>query len=196
VSGYAAGEAFERSAEAFGQAVGWLSGAGAAGLGLAGLEKGLAARVREVTRLLLQDHLSALAAAEPRLARVTGPDGVVRTRSEAGHERTVASVFGPVVVSRIAYRAPGAAAVHPLDAELGLPRGRHSHGLAEMTASEAVRVALEQVCVQVRIRTGCKLGTRQAQQLVRQGACDFGSFYASRPAALAVAGEVVVLVRK
>jgi hypothetical protein len=176
MSEYVPGEVFAGSREAFAQIEGWLSGPGVAGLGLAGLEKGLAARVREITRRLLQDHLSALAAAEPRLARVTGPDGVTRTRSEPGHERTVASVFGPVVVSRIAYRAPGVPAVHPLDAELDLPPGKHSHGLAEMTAAEAVRVALEPGCVQVRARTGCKLGTRQAQQLVRAAAADFGGF--------------------
>jgi hypothetical protein len=193
MSEYVPGEVFARSREAFAQIEGWLSGPQTAGLGLAGLEKELAARFREVERRLLQDHLSALAAAEPRLARVAGPDGVTRTRSEPGHERTVASVFGPVVVSRIAYRAPGAAAVHPLDEQLGLPLGRHSHGLAEMTAAEAVRVALEPGCVQVRARTGCKLGTRQAQQLVRAAACDFGGFYAHRPAPLAGEGEVVVL---
>jgi hypothetical protein len=193
VSGYAAGEVFARAREAFAEAEGWLSGAGAAGLGHAALEKGIAARGREIQRLLLQDHLSALAAAEPRLARVTGPDGVERTQAERGRTRALASIFGPVTVSRIAYRAAGVAAVHPLDAELGLPPGRHSHGLAEMTAAEAVRVALEPGCAQVRARTGCRLGTRQAQQLARVAACDFDGFYASRPAPLAVPGEVVVL---
>jgi hypothetical protein len=193
MSGYVAGEVFARSREAFAQIEGWLSGPEAAGLGLAGLEEGLAARFREIERRLLQDHLSALAAAEPRLAEVTGPDGVVRRRAERGRTRTVASVFGPVVVSRIAYRAPGVAAVHRLDAELGLPPGKHSPGLARMTAAEAVRGALEQACAQVRDRTGCKLGTRQAQQLVRAAACDFGSFYAARPAPLAWPGEVLVL---
>jgi hypothetical protein len=192
MSEYGAGEVFARSREAFAQIEGWLSGPETAGLGLAGLEKGLAARFRKVEQRLLQDHVSALAAAEPRLARVTGPDGVVRTRSEPGHERTVASVFGPVVVSRIAYRAPGVAAVHPLDAELGLPLGKHSHGLAEMTVAEAVRGALEAACVQVRGRTGCKLGTRQAQQLVRAAACDFEDFHASRAAPPVRPGEVLV----
>jgi hypothetical protein len=193
VSGYAGGGVFARAREAFAEAEGWLSGPGAAGLGHAALEKGIAARGREIQRLLLQDHLSALAAAEPRLARVTGPDGVVRTQAERGRARALASIFGPVTVSRIAYRAAGVPAVHPLDAELGLPPGRHSHGLAEMTAAEVVRVALEPGCVQVRARTGCRLGTRQAQQLARVAACDFDGFYASRPAPLAVAGEVVVL---
>ena len=123
MSGYVAEAVFAGSREAFTQIEGWLSGPEAAGLGLAGLEEEIAARGREVQRRLLQDHLFARAAAEPRLARVTGPDGVVRTRSETGHERTLASVFGPVIVSRIAYRAPGVPAVHRLDAELGLPAG-------------------------------------------------------------------------
>jgi hypothetical protein len=193
MSEYVPGEVFARSREAFADAEEWLAGPGAAGLGHAALEEGIAARGREIQRRLLQDHLDARAAAEPRLAGVTGPDGVTRRRSETGHTRTLASVFGPVVVSRMAYRAPGVPAVHPLDAELDLPAGKHSHGLAEMTAAEAVRVALEPGCVQVRGRTGCKLGTRQAQQLVRAAARDFGGFYAFRPAPPAVAGEVVVL---
>jgi hypothetical protein len=193
MSQYAPGEVFAGSREAFADAEEWLAGPEAAGLGLAGLEDQLAARGREIQRRLLQDHLDARAAAEPRLARVTGPDQVVRTRSEPGHTRTLSSIFGPVTVSRIAYRAPGVPAVHPLDAELGLPLGRHSHGLAKMTAAEAVRGALEPGCGQVRGRTGCKLGTRQAQQLVRAAAADFGGFHAARPAPAAVPGEVVVL---
>ena len=193
MSQYAAEAGFAGSREAFAQIEGWLAGPEAAGLPLAGLEDQLAVRGREIQRRLLQDHLRARAAAEPRLARVTGPDQVARTRAERGHARSLSSVFGPVKVSRIAYRAPGTAAVHRLDAELGLPAGRHSPGLAEMTAAEAVRGSLEQACVQVRERTGCRLGTRQAQQLVRAAAADFGGFYAARPRPAAGAGEVLVL---
>jgi hypothetical protein len=83
--------------------------------------------------------------------------------------------------------------VHPLDAELRLPPGRHSHGLAKMAAAEIVRGALGPGCAQVTERTGCKLGTRQAQQLVRSAAVDFGGFYAARLAPLAMPGQVVVL---
>jgi hypothetical protein len=193
VSEYVAGEVFARSREAFADAEEWLAGAAAAGLGHAALEDQLAARGRELQRRLLQEHLALRAAAEPRLAGVTGADGVVRRQAERGRTRALASIFGPVAVSRIAYRAAGAAAVHRLDEELDLPAGKHSHGLARMTAAEAVRGSLEQACVQVRGRTGCRLGTRQAQQLVRAAACDFEGFYASRPAPAAGPGEVVVL---
>ena len=150
MSEYVAGEVFARSREAFAQAEEWLAGPEAAGLGLAALEEELAARGREIQRRLLQDHLFARAAAEPRLARVTGPDGICRTRAEPGHGRPLASIFGPVAVSRIAYRAPGAAAVHPADEQLSLPPGRHSHGLAKMTAAAAAAGSLAAACAQVR----------------------------------------------
>ena len=193
VSGYVAGEVFASADEAFAQAEGWLAGPEAGGLGHAAVEEGLAERIQEIGRRLFQAYLAVQAAAEPRLAGVAGPDGVTRTRAERGRTRALASVFGPVVVCRIAYRAPGVPAVHRLDGQLRLPPGKHSHGLARLTASEAVRGALEQACVQVRIRTGGKLGTRQAQQLVRQAACDFEGFYAARQAPAPEPGEVVVL---
>jgi hypothetical protein len=126
MSQYAAEAGFAWSREAFAETEQWLAGAEAAGL-----EDQLAARGREIQRRLLQDHLDARAAAERRLAEVTGPDGMVRTRSETGRERTLASVFGPVTLSRMAYRAPGVPAVHPLDEQLALPAGKHSHGLAK-----------------------------------------------------------------
>src|SRR5580658_3188961 len=149
MSGYVGDGVFVRSREAFARAEQWLAGAEAAGLELAGLEERLTARGREIARLLLQDHLDARAAAEPRLARVAGPDGITRTWAEAGRTRQLSTVLGPVVMSRIAYRAPGACRVHPADAQLGLPAGRHSHGLAQMVACETVRGSLAAACAQV-----------------------------------------------
>jgi hypothetical protein len=193
MSGYVGDGVFVRSREAFARAEQWLAGTEAAGLELAGLEERLTARGREIARLLLQDHLDARAAAEPRLARVAGPDGITRTWAEAGRTRQLSTVLGPVVMSRIAYRAPGACRVHPADAQLGLPAGRHSHGLAQMVACETVRGSLAAACAQVTGRTGCALGTRQAQQLIRQAACDFDGFYAARPRPAPGPGQVLVL---
>src|SRR5580704_6159352 len=156
---------FERSREAFGQVQEWLAGPEAAGLDHAGLEEGLAERGREIQRLLLQDHLDARAAAEPRLDRVAGPDGVTRSWAERGHGRALASIFGPVAVSRAAYRGPGVPNVHPADGQLNMPAGKHSHGL----------------------------GRRQAQQLARAAACDFEDFYAARRPPPAAPGDVLVI---
>jgi hypothetical protein len=193
MSGYARDEAFVRSREAFAAAEEWLAGP-AGGLGLAALEEELAVRGREIQRRLLQDHLFARAAAEPRLARVTGPDGIVRTRAERGHAVSVSSVFGPVRASRIAYRALRAPNLHPVDELLGLPAGRHSQGLAKMAAIAAAGGSLAAACAQVRARTGCALGTRQCQELARAAAADFDGFYASRrPPPGAAPGDVLVL---
>jgi len=193
--GYAPQVAFARSREAFAKAEGWLAGAEAAGLDHAALEEQLAARGREIQRLLLQDHLDARAAAEPRRAQVTGPDGICRRRAEPGHARPLASVFGPVRVTRIAYRAPGAPSVHPADAELNLPAGKHSHGLSRGVAAAAARGSFAQACADIIRQTGCTLGTRQCQQLARAAAADFGDFYASRrrPSPRAAPGAVLVL---
>jgi hypothetical protein len=193
MSGSPAQGLFERSREAFGQVQEWLAGPEAAGLDHAAVEEELAARGREVQRLLLQDHLDARAAAEPRLARVAGPDGVARTRAERRHARPLASVFGPVTVTRIAYRAPGVLNVHPADGQLNMPPGRHSHGVSKMTAAAAAAVSLERACAQVSDRTGCALGRRQAQQLVRAAAADFDEFYAARRPPPGGPGQVLVL---
>jgi hypothetical protein len=194
MSGYAQEMVFGWSREAFAQTEQWLAGPAAGGLGLAALEEGLAARGREIVRRLLQDHLCARAAAEPRLARVTGPDGIIRTRAERGHAVSLSTVFGPVRASRIAYRAPGAGNVHPADELLGLPAGKHSPGLAKMVAVAAAEGALAAACAQVRARTGCTLGTRQCQELARAAAADVAGFCAARrPPPGAGAGQVLVI---
>jgi hypothetical protein len=193
MSQYAPDRVFARSREAFAQAERWLAGPEAAGLDHAALERGLAARGREIQRRLLQDHLDARAAAELRRARVTGPDGICRTWAEAGHTRPLSSVFGPVTVTRIAYRAPGARNAHPADEQLNLPPGKHSHGLAKMVAALAPRGSLAAACAEVRARTGCALGTRQCQQLARAAAADFADFYAARRPPPAGPGQVLVL---
>ena len=191
---YAPGAVFARSREAFARAEEWLGGALAAGLGHAAVEEQLEARGREMLRLLLQDHLDLRAARERRRARVTGPDGITRTRAEAGHTRPLSTVFGPVTVSRIAYRAPGARNVHPADEELSLPAGRHSHGLGKKIAAAAARGSFEQACAAVAGQTGSVLGKRQGQQLTRQAAADFEDFYARhRPPPGAGPGQVLAL---
>jgi hypothetical protein len=77
---------------------------------------------------LLQDRLDLTALREVRRHDVAGGDGVVRTRAERGRTRPLATVFGHVKVSRIAYRSPGRPNVHPLDGALNLPGEKHSHG--------------------------------------------------------------------
>jgi len=75
------------------------------GAGHGELEARLQVDAREQYRLLLQGHLDQRAARERRRGQVTGSDGVARPRVENGHRRGLVSVFGPVTVTRKAYRA-------------------------------------------------------------------------------------------
>ena len=188
-----AGGEFARSREAYAQAEGWLAGPQATGLGHAELEEQLQARIRELARQLLQDHLDVRAAREQRRARVAGADGRPRLRAERGHSRQLATVFGQVTVRRIAYRAPGAPNVHPADAQLSLPAGKHSHGLAMRLAIDAARGSFGAACAAVARATGVTVGKRQAQQVIRRAAADFGAFYRDRPLPGAAPGTVLGL---
>jgi hypothetical protein len=122
--------AFTRSREFFESVVAELAGGQAGACTHSELEERLGEQGRELLRWLLQDHLDLRARQEERLTGVTGSDRVERTRVEQRHHRGLTTVFGPVTVTRKAYRAPGAGNLYPADAALNLPVGVHSDGLA------------------------------------------------------------------
>lgn len=194
MQGYApAGGAFEQSGEYYAATEEWLASADAAGLQHAELEEQMEVRGRELVRRLLQGHLDLLAVRETRRHDVTGPDGVARTRAERGHARPLATRFGQVTVSRIAYRAPGAPNLHPLDAALNLPEEKHSHGLRKLTAIEAVRGSHEDAAAAITRATGMKIGKRQAEELVLRAARDVDGFCEDRRPAPAPDEHALVL---
>jgi hypothetical protein len=215
----------------------WLDGPEAMGAGHGELEARLQVHSREQYRLLLQGHLDERARLEKRRGAVTGSDGVSRPRVENGHRRGLTTVFGPVAVTRKAYRAvPGAAAdagtaaaagiasptasgapprpasdlvsegagtttgtappaaappaaalsatstrnLHPADAVLNLPVGRHSAGLQRLAAVEAARGSFADAREAIERATGVRLGKRQVEELARTAAVDTEAFYAAR----------------
>jgi hypothetical protein len=180
--GYAerCGEEFARSRTCFAELEKWLAGGEAAALTHAELEEQLDERGRDLLRRLHQDHLDLRAAREQRREKVTGSDEVARTRVEPGHRRRLVTVFGEVTVTRMAYRAPGAANLHPADAELNLPEEKHSHGLRKLAAVEAARGSFESAAAAITRATGDVIGKRQVEELARRAAVDIGAFYAAR----------------
>jgi hypothetical protein len=208
----------------------WLDGPEAMGAGHGELEARLQVHSREQYRLLLQGHLEERARLEKRRSVVTGSDGVSRPRVENGHRRGLTTVFGPVAVTRKAYRAvagtaadagtacptasgalpgpasdlmpegtgtttgtapeaaaPEAAApatptrnLHPADAVLNLPVGRHSAGLQRLAAVEAARGSFADAREAIERATGVRLGKRQVEDLARTAAVDTEAFYAAR----------------
>jgi len=130
----AAADGFAASGDRFGAVVSWLDGEEAGRLTHGELEAQLGTAGRDLIRQLLQDHLDLRAAREERRTGVTGADQVTRSRAESGHQRPLATVFGQVRVTRMAYRAPGAANLYPADAALNQPAGKYSHGLRRLAA--------------------------------------------------------------
>ena len=163
------------------------------GCGMRSWRSSLQARGRELLRRLHQGHLDLLAAREQRREDVTGPDGITRTRAEKGHGKVMATVFGQVTVSRIAYRAPGAPNVHLVDEALNLPREKQSHGLRKLAAIESARGSFEDAAAAITRATGVKTGKRQVEQLAARVAADVDAFYASRRPGSAPDEHVLVL---
>jgi hypothetical protein len=176
----AEGGAFALSRELYAETEEWLASEEAAGMQHAELEEQLGARGRELMRRLHQGHLDLLAAREGRRGGVTGADGIARTRAEKGHGRELATVFGQVTVTRMAYRAPGVANVHPLDAALNLPEEKQSHGLRKLAAIESARGSFGDAAAAITRATGVKAGKRQVEELARRAAADVDAFYADR----------------
>ncbi|MDQ1022798.1 hypothetical protein QF035_010760 [Streptomyces umbrinus] len=148
------------------------------------LEELLEQQGRELLRQLMQDHLDARARTEEADARINagqpavrGPEGQTRTWRESNHPRWLTCVFGPVRVNRIAYRGRGVSNVHPADAHLSLPAGRHSRGLARLAVLEAVRGSFDQAQAAIERRCGKVLGKRRLKELVVAAAVDIAAYY-------------------
>jgi hypothetical protein len=169
------------------------AGGEAAGLSHGDLEVRLQVDAREFARLTLQGHLSLRAQREIRQASVVDAANMARNRAEPGHERGLATLFGAVDFSRIAYRIPGRENLHPADAALNLPTEKHSHGLRRLAAVEATRGSFDEAVEAIKRATGQKIGKRQVVELAKRGAVDFDDFYAQRKQGAGDPGDIVVL---
>jgi hypothetical protein len=173
----AAENAFAVSRGLFEQVAADLAGPQTAAMTHSQLEDMLGSRMREVTRALFQDHLNLRALTETRVPDVVDADGIERMRIEHGRTRTLATVFGKVTATRIAYRGTGIADLHVADAALNMPSGMHSHGVAKLAAIEAARGSFAEASERVNALTGAGVGHRQVQELAIAAAGDIDAFY-------------------
>ena len=159
--------------------MGWLGGEQSDGLEHSDLESRLACDGRELLRALLQDHLDFRAERERRVERVEDSAGLARGAVERDHRRPLASVFGEVTVTRLAYRRSGEENLYVADGALNLPGEQASHGVRRLAAVESSRGSFDDATDQVRERTGLTVGKRQVEQLAQRAAVDFEEFYAT-----------------
>jgi hypothetical protein len=184
---------FDRSRAVFEAMVSELAGADSATVTHDDLEQRLETSGRELMRQLFQDHADLRALREQRTEKVVGVDAVVRTRVERGRSRQLATVFGPVTVTRMAYRSPGTPNLFPADEQWSLPAGLHSHGVGRLVAIEATRGSFESAQAAIERATGVRVGKRQVEDLTVAAAADIELFYRVRRPAAAAAGTLLVL---
>jgi hypothetical protein len=192
-SGPANDDTFSASTVLFDGLTGFLSGGEAAGLTHEQLETWLEELGRGLICQLFQDHLDLRAGRETRVGGVVDADEVPHNAVESDHHRPLETIFGEVTITRLAYRAKGAANLHLADAELNLPKERHSHGLRERCAIEAARGSYKEAISAVQRATGVELGKRQVEGLAARASVDFCAFYERHERPVAGDGEVVVI---
>jgi hypothetical protein len=142
----------------------------------------VAGRGRELLRGVVQLALDTQAEREVRLPRVTGEDGVERTRAGPGHGRPVVTLLGEVRVRRIGYRSgvKGVLSLFPRDAVLNLPPLGYSWQLQRLAEMYCRSVSYEQGHELVLAATGVSVGKRQLEQIVVAAAADAERFYQDR----------------
>ena len=157
-----------------------LAGEAGRAVTLEAMERVLAEQGRELLRGLFQLSLDRQAAAEVRLAQVTGADGVTRARAERGHARAVVTALGEVRVRRIAYRAgvKGVPSLFPRDAVLNLPPRGYSWPLQRLAVMFARDGSYELAREFVQAATGVRIGKRQLEEITAAAAADVAGFYA------------------
>jgi hypothetical protein len=183
---------FTAGRERFDTVLGFLGGTDAAVLSHSQLEDRLDVEGRQLLRQLFQDHLELRAVRESRV-EVTDADGVRRGRVETGHTRGLATIFGQVAVTRLAYRTADRPNLHPADATLNLPTEKHSHGLRHLAAVESARGSFDGAVEAIARTTGQQVGKRQVEDLAQRSAIDFDDFYARRKVSTGDPDDVLVL---
>ena len=172
--------AFATSQTRFTTMVAWLGDEHHAGMTHAQVEERLHTDGLALLRQLYQDRLDLRASQERRLDQVLDADGVEHGTAEGGRERILATRFGEVIVTRIAYRGRGVSDLHPADAVGNLPAEKHSHGLRRLAAIEATRGSFTDAAAAIERATGVRVAKRQVEELTRRAAADVDAFYTAR----------------
>lgn len=168
-------DAFGEARESFAAIETFLGSKEACRLKESELERELEKRGRELMRQLLQAHLEVRGPGEAA-APVMGTDGVERVQQRLD-DRGLESVFGEVRIQRAAYVATGMESLHPMDADLNLPKEHYSHELRRRAGGEAAGNSFDEVIRTLKETTGAQVGKRQVEQLVVRAAEDFDAFY-------------------
>jgi len=135
---------------------------------------------RELQRRLLQATFDIGSAREERADGVASAAGIRHGSVEEGHGRGVASVSGPVRVTRMAYRNRREPNLYPAGARQVLPDDPYSLGMRALAAFHLAGGGFGQAQEVTGARTGVKVGRAQLTGLAGDLAAWTGDFYAGR----------------
>lgn len=142
-------------------------------------------------RDLMQGYFDRRAEQERRV-RVVGADGIERAEVRASSRR-IETPVGEIEVKRLLYQAPGVEGLAPLDAALGLPDEKYTHGVRRIVAEESAKSSFDEVVELIEKRTGASVPKRQVEELTVRAAQDFDAFYADRLCEPEVTDDLLVL---
>ena len=143
-------------------------------------EKVIGEEGRELQRRLLQATFGLDAAREERAAGVTSAAGVSHGTVEKGCGRGLASVFGPVRVTRLAYRNRREPNLYPADARQVIPEDPYSLGMRALAAFHLAGGGFGQAQEVIESRTGVTVGRAQLAGLAEDLAAWTDDFYEER----------------
>ena len=167
------------TADQFSAMLGWAA-EDAAGLDHADRETAIGESGRELQRRLLEATFAIDSAREERITQVTSAAGIRHGSVETGHDRGLASVFGPVRVTRLAYRNRREPNLYPADARQVLPDDPYSLGMRALVAFHLAAGGFGQAQQVIKARTGVKIGRAQLTGLAEDLAAWTDDFYAER----------------
>jgi hypothetical protein len=83
---------------------------------------------------------------------------------------------------RLGYGARGTTSLHPLDADLNLPKDRYSLGVRRQAAEQAAKNSFDETALALCTTTAAEVPKRQLEQIVACASTDFDAFYVERQA--------------
>ncbi len=142
-------------------------------------------RGRDVLRWLLQAHMDQRGPGDvgPALLVVEGEGRAKETRRHGQrrrHRRNVLTIFGALVLHRLAYHAADAASIHPLDEQAELPERTFSYEVQRRLVVGMVQGPYDEAVERVHQWTGLTISKKSAEEMLQDAARDFDAFYEGR----------------
>ena len=173
----------------------WLASSSALQLPLNQIEFHQQAKGRELQRLLLQAHLEQRGNGDVGSAlKLQKPNGEMLYSYRHLSTRSITTVFGTVLFTRMGYSRPGTPSIFPLDKTLALPLRSFSYELQQRLVKAAVQNPFLESVQTISELTGVAVSKRSLEEILPDAAQDFDAFYKQRSVATGCGSILVAAV--